>query len=68
MESLLFRVEDQLFRYEIPRDIKGESEFFRQANDELFGADLIPGALEVQHNNVTPLFVNGQGGQRCRWA
>lgn len=28
MESLLFRVKNQLFRYEVPRDIQGESEFF----------------------------------------
>ena len=27
MESLLFRVKDQLFRYKIPGNIKGEPEF-----------------------------------------
>ena len=28
MESLLFRVKNQLFRYEVPRDIQRKSEFF----------------------------------------
>ena len=42
MESLLFRVQDQLFRYEIPGDIKGEPEFLGQANNQLFCADLVP--------------------------
>lgn len=42
MESLLFRVQNELFGDEVPRHIKRQAEFLRQTDDQLFGADLVP--------------------------
>ena len=63
MESLLFGVENQLLGNEIPRHVKGQAKFFRETGDELLRADLIPGALKVQHDDFAPLLVDGQGSE-----
>ena len=63
MESLLFGVENQLLGNEIPRHVKGQTKFFRETSDELLRADLIPGALKVQHDDFAPLLVDGQGSE-----
>ena len=40
--SLLLRVQDELLGNEIPRNIKREAKFFREAGDQLLRTDLIP--------------------------
>ena len=67
MESLLFGIENQLFGNEVPRYVKGQPEFFRETGDELLGADLVSGALEVKHDDLTSLLVHRKGSEGGSW-
>ena len=60
MTSLLLGIQHELFRNKVPRDVKSQSKFLGESNDQLLCAHLVSRTLEVKDDDIPAFFVNRQ--------